>query len=433
MFPIFAFLFCTFFVIILLKIDVKLHNDAFTETLIPFAWLIIAGSKYLSHWIGYGQTFGTESAFTEGSPVDRYYFLMLTIAGIYLLIKRKAILLNVIINNKIFSIFLLYGLVSIFWSEIPFSALKRFIKYLGNVIVALVILSECNPVEVLTNVLRRVAIVLLPFSVIFIKYFPQIGREYSVTGGTMYRGVTGQKNELGLICIFFGIIFIWNLLKIYKEHNSYDKKKIIYIYITLLILNIWLLIVSNSATSLFCFSVGSIILFFGNLNYFNNNRTRVCIYLSVIVIFAILLQYMFNIKSDIIQILGRDDSLTTRTPMWDFMLGMKTNPLFGTGFESFLTLDRMQLIRSYYGVSSPHNAYLNTYLNLGAFGLLLLIMIYINTYFNIYREMSKKYYESIFKLTLLIIIVMYGYTEAYIFGVNFISFGLCFISIKYDT
>ena len=44
---------------------------------------------------------------------------------------------------------------------------------------ALIILSEAKPSAAVSSVLRRCAFVLLPLSIVFIKYFPWLGRGYS--------------------------------------------------------------------------------------------------------------------------------------------------------------------------------------------------------------------------------------------------------------
>ena len=67
-------------------------------------------------------------------------------------------------------------MLSLLWSDYPFVGFKRWFKSLGDPLMALVIVSERYPAAALTSVLRRCAFLLLPLSVVFIKYFPALGR-----------------------------------------------------------------------------------------------------------------------------------------------------------------------------------------------------------------------------------------------------------------
>ena len=46
----------------------------------------------------------------------------------------------------------------------------------------LVILTEKRPYEAVGVILRRLAFLLLPLSVLFIRYYPDLGREYILRG-----------------------------------------------------------------------------------------------------------------------------------------------------------------------------------------------------------------------------------------------------------
>jgi O-antigen ligase len=73
--------------------------------------------------------------------------------------------------------------------------------------------------------------------------------------------------------------------------------------------------------------------------------------------------------------LGRNTTLTGRLNIWKAVLSLQTNPLFGTGFESFWLGGRLQSVSKLtgMGISEAHNGYLEVYLNLGWIGLILLM------------------------------------------------------------
>ncbi|OGP81337.1 MAG: hypothetical protein A2Z13_05520 [Deltaproteobacteria bacterium RBG_16_64_85] len=366
----------------------------------------------------------------EGSPFDRIVFLALNIAGIYILYKRKLRLLQIINGNVWIFLFFLFGAISALWSEIPYVLIKRLFKSIGNPVMALVVLSEPYPFEAMKTVFRRCAYVLLPLSIICIKYYPKIGRAYSYTGELMYRGVTGQKNDLGLICMIFTICFFFGILKRSNWQIQPDNRKVILMDIMFLSMGFWLLMKSNSATSLVCFITGVFIIFVTEFSLFKRNVRSVHVLFFVSILLFFIAQLSFDVKGVVISSLGRNNTLTERVPLWEYLVGMGTNPIVGAGFESFWTVERLKIVKGLYGVVSVHNGYLDIYLNLGYIGIFLFAAIVVTSYRNTIRDLPSNFDFGIFKLTFLIIILLYSYTEAYLAGINMIYFLFFFITMR---
>ncbi len=117
-------------------------------------------------------------------------------------------------NNQWLTIFLLYCLISIIWSDFPVVALKRWIKVLGHPIMALIVFTEPDPEEALIRLMKRCAYVILPVSILFLKYFPQWGRGFDPwSGAAVNTGITTNKNLLGCICMILGFFLFWYLLQ----------------------------------------------------------------------------------------------------------------------------------------------------------------------------------------------------------------------------
>ena len=64
-------------------------------------------------------------------------------------------------------LFLCYGLLSVFWSDFPDVAFKRWIRALGDISMAFVILSDSAPGNALATFLQRTGLLLLPPSILF--------------------------------------------------------------------------------------------------------------------------------------------------------------------------------------------------------------------------------------------------------------------------
>src|SRR5438128_6993337 len=150
----------------------KQHTAVSGALWIPLIWTLILASRPISSWFGLGILITTPDDYLEGSPFDRFVFLTLILAGLYVLWKRNVSLTDVLRNNKVLVALYLYWAVSIIWSDYPFVSLKRWIKDVGNVVMVLVILTERKPIEAIRSLFAKCTYLLIPTSVLFIKYFP---------------------------------------------------------------------------------------------------------------------------------------------------------------------------------------------------------------------------------------------------------------------
>jgi len=108
--------------------------------------------------------------------------------------------------------FVSFALVSVLWSDFPLVSFKRWFRDLGNYIVILVVLSDPRPLEAVHTLLRRLCYLLIPLSILLIKYYSYLGRAYSEwTGAAEYIGAMTSKNMLGVVCLISGIFFFWIL------------------------------------------------------------------------------------------------------------------------------------------------------------------------------------------------------------------------------
>src|SRR5262249_28088774 len=98
----------------------------------------------------------------------------------------------------------------------------------------------------------------------------------------------------------------------------------------------------------------------------------------------------FDINGDLARTLGRDPTLTDRTFIWKIVLGMHTNPLVGTGYESFWLGPRLKWIwNNFSTINEAHNGYLEIYLSLGLIGLTLLVGLLLTSYRSICKMSSS--------------------------------------------
>jgi len=282
---------------------------------------------------------------------------------------------------------------------------------------ALVILTEDRPYEAIGVILRRLAFLLLPLSVLFIKYYPHLGKAYHM-GQPMFTGVAGQKNGLGQICLFSGIYFCWDLLQNRREGIESGRRLHYSIYLILLPMIAWLLYMANSATSLACMIVTICLLLVGRLPVVAREPRRILtLCIACVVLFGIM-EFFFDVKDTLITMLGRSPDLTTRVPMWEELFAMVKNPIVGYGWESFWLGARLEIVCERWGVRNAHNGYLETYLNLGLIGLFFLIGWIVFGLRKVSRHLGIDYPAAMLRLCFIAVFVLYNWTEASFCGVN---------------
>jgi exopolysaccharide production protein ExoQ len=421
------------FVFWLLARDLKQRQHLSSALWIPLIWLLIIGSRSLSSWFG-AQSAGDPQL--DGSPLDRWVFLGLIVAGIFVLVNRRVRFSDLVAGNQWLFIFFLYLGFSVLWSDYPFVAFKRWIKDVGNIIMVLVILSESNPVEAVKTVFLRCAFVLVPLSITFIKYFPDMGRSYNPFNGAVeYCGVTDNKNLLGSTLIIYSIVLLWETLELHDDQSRIKNRFAMPSCLVLLGMVGWLFLKARSQTSLVCTLLGAGILLGMRLPSVRNRAGRLEIYaLGTALLFA-LLNAAFNVSAMVIHALGRNTTLTDRTEIWHRLLHASINPLIGTGYYSFwLDPQRVDKVSEgfFYHLNEAHNGYIETYLNSGLIGLFLLAALLIFAFRKIKREMlNEEGSYPVVRLVFLVAAVIYNYTEAAFDRLDFIWFVMLLAIVGY--
>jgi len=419
-------------IVFLFRRDIREKPDVSGALWLPLIWLVIACSRPVSAWLNiFGLSVSGAVSVEEGSPLDAWFFFCLIAAGSWVLVKRQVRLSEVIQNNGWLIIFLLYCFISIAWSDFPFVAFKRWIKILGHPIMALIILTEPNPDQAIKTLLKRCAYVVVPVSILFIKYYPQWGRGSDEWGTVINTGITTNKNALGADCLILGYFFFWYLVQTWQTDRSSWRKNELRLIAGFLI-GIWLLFLkAHSATSLTSLLVGVLVVVFVGIRLINKNF--IGRYLLTALVLLVVAELAFGISGRYSEALGRGAGLSGRTLLWTRLLELHTNPIFGTGFESFWLGKRPEQLEGifFFIPNEAHNGYLEIYLTLGLIGLFLLIGLFIATFRKIRLELFRNFEWARFQLGLFCAIILYNWTEAAFRTVGAIWFIFYIIAMDY--
>lgn len=422
---------CIAFIIYLFWMDRKNNNVYSASLWIPFIWMFIAGSRSVSQWLNLNTPIESESALAEayakGNTLDLVIFSLLIFAGIIIVSRRKIDWEMLFKKNKWIWFYFLYCGISIMWTDAPFVTFKRLIKEFGGMVILLIILSEKQPYIAIGIIIKRLSFLIVPLSVLFIWYYPDFGRSYDVEGNMMYTGVAQHKNSLGKDCLIIGIYFVWYYLIKQKDNFKLFNKDNILNYL-LIIMLIWLLYMSHSATSLACLVVAICLFLTGRLKLIRMIPNRIINLTIASVVLFFILEYTMNISDFIIKLLGRDPTLTSRTIGWQKLIDMATNPIIGSGYMNFWSGDRLLIIWEKIGspVTQSHNGYVEQYLNLGYIGVAFILIIILSGLFSVRKYLSIDYPAGMLRFCFIVIAVLYNYTEAAFYGINNLWFLLLF-------
>jgi exopolysaccharide production protein ExoQ len=429
--PVIALLLIVGFIVFLFRRDIQERPNVTAALWLPFLWMLLCCTRAISEWLStFGLPLGGVSV-EEGSPLDAGVYFALIIAGIYVLNKRQVTLAEIFRNNGWLMAFLLYCFIAITWSDFPLIAFKRWIKILGHPTMALIIFSEPDPEEALKRLMKRCAYIVLPISILFIKYYPQWGVRYSPWGGQDNNGIAMGKNMLGADCFILGLFLVWHLLTTWREPPGKGRRNELLLNAGLLCMVWWLLSTVHSSTSLGSLFVGASILLLVGMRAVNKRFIGTYILVGLVIFAAA--ETAFGISRFFIASLGRDPTLTGRTELWKQLLEFDTNPILGTGFESFWLGERLRKVGELYWwqANEAHSGYLETYLTLGLLGLSILIGIIIATFWKIRRELLRNFQWGRYRAAFLGAIVIYNYTEAAFKALHPVWFAFYLIAMEY--
>jgi O-antigen ligase len=370
-------------------------------------------SRLPSQWFGYVSYGSAIEAYEEGNLFDRTIYSMLIAVAAWVLMSRALRWSQILSRNLALVWFLAIALLSVTWSDFPFVAFKRWLRDLGHYVMILVVLTDPRPLSAIETLLRRFSYALIPLSVVFVKYYPHLGRGYNEwTGAPVYTGVTTNKNLLGVVCLVSATFFFWDTVTRWSERQQQRTKRILMLNALLIGMSLWLLNLADSATSRLCVVLACLVILAGHSSRSRANPSSLKWLIPSVLGLYLALDFTFNITELIAVAAGRDTTFTGRTEVWKDVVRLVTNPLLGAGYESFWLGDRLEWLwaRHEWRPNQAHNGYIEMYLNLGLVGLCALAGVLIASYREICRQMPHAI--ASLGLAFFAVLIFYNATEA---------------------
>jgi O-antigen ligase len=380
--------------------------------------MLYCASRPLGRWIRYGtrpEDFST--AIIEGSPLDRSFLSILILVGLLILARRKVVWRDIVKGNRWLFLLFLYMLVSVVWSDYPFVSLKRWIRASGGIVMALVVLTGPSPSVTMEAVLRRTIYVLIPFSALFVKYYPNLGVQWHRwSGQSIWIGAAMSKNTLGALCMISALFLIWAWARRKKGHESVHSGKYETIRDAILLgLTLWLLRgpgAAYSATSIALLIVGlGILLMLRRMSHILDYRCMAFLFLIVAGLgYALTWGLSINPPNLVASWVGRDATLTGRVDIWAHVMeDYRQHQVVGVGYGGYW-IEPLVIGRA--NVCEAHNGYLDILIELGALGLFLFSVATVA----FFRKSGQLYMHDVewgsFIITVLLISLVHNITES---------------------
>lgn len=381
---------------------------------IPVTWLLIVSSRPVSMWLHINREVTLSDRYTEGSPLDAAVYGLLIVAAALVLNRRAAQIRQFLRVNLPVILFFAYCVASVAWSDDPAIAIKRCVKAVGDILMVMVVLTDPQPAPALRRMFARVGFVLLPLSILFITYYPAMGTAYNPADHvTMYLGVTTFKNLLGVLCLFSGLGALWSLIHAYQDRTLEHRWRHLVAQGLVIVMALWLIIKADSMTSLSCLALAGAAMAGSALPRISRSRAAVFGLVSGAIGFSLFALFV-STGGGLLHSIGRNSTLTGRTQIWAAVLAQHTNPLIGTGYESFWMGNRMQSVwdMSQVGIEEAHNGYLEIYLNLGWVGIGLLGLLMVTGYRNAMALLGRDPDGARLRLAFFTAGLIYSLTEA---------------------
>ena len=285
-------------------------------------------------------------------------------------------------ENPLVVALLLLPPVSMLWSVDPEATFRRSIACSLTTVFCVYLAGRLSPEELL----KRLMFVFLLggiASIFYSIFVPQYGLHFDQGNVGSWRGVYGHKNDLGRVSAIALTVSYF-----VRPSNEIER---LYRYVTIAVFMV-LLVMSQSRTN-WLIMVG-MVGFLPLLSLFRSRRMTLP--LRFLVVAAIGLAFIALVVGDLDDLLaavGRDESFSGRESLWSGVISVVSAqyPILGAGYGAFFSdlggVRELTYLVAWGSIPDhAHNGYLNVWADLGAVGLVILLLFLFTTFAHLLRR-----------------------------------------------
>ena len=299
-------------------------------------------------------------------PSQLIYLSVYAATCILLLLSVRRISLG-IVKNILFWLLLAWTFLSIFWSGSQWVTFRHVIALCGTTLFSVYLVNHLD----IQKYIKLLAISLLLINIasyLAIFLLPDIGIGHVVT--SEWKGIFTHKNHLGKAASLSILIFFYLLLK---------ENKWRWVWLLGLFSSICLVLGSQSAAAIM---ISVCILAVIGAAYLLEKMPIVLLVMFLTTLVILVISPLPK-PSQILKYLGKDETLTGRTQLWEFSLHMVSKkPLQGYGYGAFWLGSKGPSAYAWEGmpmgmeITHSHNGFIEVLLGIGIVGLFFLSITY---------------------------------------------------------
>jgi len=335
------------------------------------------------------------SANAIGSVPRQTIGLLLLVLGIFILSRlNRHVLWESIKKNCWWFILVSYFLISIQWSYEPGITLRRTIAF-STLLVAAFCIAQCLEMKTLFLLIGKAIFCAALLGLIYAVIDPSMGLSNTDNRTNALMGIYANKNG-GARVYAYGLLI---LIGLGKTRTIIDRLMILVLAVCV--------VIADSATAIVMviggLSLMSLFRFLRTKNR-HQNLGRIFFIILIIIVTSITVAYLFEY---ILQLLGRDPTLTNRKIIWELMDKYVDNEsMFGYGFGAFWSSDAVAVFVDRWGfIGNAHSGYYEMLLNGGKIGFVILSLIIISIVRSLVTNYISHQHGEIFSMFVSIVII----------------------------
>lgn len=315
-------------------------------------------------------------------------------------IQFAKVIMSFLIRYKAFLAILLLTLTSVIWSDVPFISAYSAIQLLLITTFAISV-GNSLPLRELLEKLHQIFSLIIVLSVIAVLAVPEYGTsEYA--GEVSFRGIFIEKNRLGQILVYYFAL-------------SFAFFRFTFPSIVVFMAAVFLLFGNGSATSLVLILLLPILfkatqLFHGRKEVIARNT------LGIFLLSLVCILILFATFELLLEVLGKDPTLTGRTELWKFgLISISERPITGFGYNAFWPSssawggEYLQLLLKW-GPRSMHNGWFELILQLGFMGAVLGLLLFF-LYFKLNVVVLEQDFTASARVALILLFVIFVWSN----------------------
>ena len=354
--------------------------------------------------------FGTRAPFLEqiknvedirtSNPINQFVYSSLYVISFIAILPKGRKFIDLIINEKFLTCFLIWSFLSIFWSDVPFISFKRWLQLFGGVLIISTVLLYIESTDEALGYFKAVFIIYIFLTFLSLLFIPEaIAWKFDA-----WRGLAPTKNTLGQIS--FVSLIIWSIALL---ERGVVKKTVALIFWCL---SLALVLGSRSTT---CILTGGILLYILVLFSITNRFLKpivgkffaIAFFLTFLVCLIAIGYWKIEFIESFLSLFGKDITLTGRTELWGRVFDETKNYLlYGCGYGGFWLVDTPILDSIYrefiWLPNEAHLGYLDILNETGIVGLCIFFLMVI-MYFSRALKLDKPYSLKWFVISVLIL------------------------------